>query len=213
MKTPMRVIAGILATIITSSQLLCAQTNVTFSDANWANLFGLPGTANGLVNASVADTNGNVYVGGTFTIIGTSFANGIAKWNGTNWSSLGSGINGGAVTCLALDSSGNLYAGGYFTNAGGLSANYVAKWNGTNWSTLNSGISGGGNDSDGPYLSALACDTLGNLYAGGDFTTAGGVTANSIAKWNGSAWTSLGSGMNGQVNSLVFNSGNLYAGG
>ena len=34
-----------------------------------------------------------------------------------------------------------------------------------------------------------------NLYAGGDFTTAGGVTANNIAKWDGSAWSALGSGM------------------
>ena len=27
------------------------------------------------------------------------------------------------------------------------------------------------------------------------FTTAGGVAANYIAKWNGSAWSALGSGM------------------
>ena len=33
---------------------------------------------------------------------------------------------------------------------------------------------------------------------GGYFTTAGGVTANYIAKWNGSAWSALGSGMNGR---------------
>jgi hypothetical protein len=26
------------------------------------------------------------------------------------------------------------------------------------------------------------------LYAGGDFTTAGGVAANRIAKWDGSSW-------------------------
>ena len=36
-----------------------------------------------------------------------------------------------------------------------------------------------------------------NLYAGGDFTTAGGVPANHIAKWNGSAWSALGSGIDG----------------
>ena len=34
-----------------------------------------------------------------------------------------------------------------------------------------------------------------NLYAGGYFTTAGGVPANNIAKWDGSAWSALGSGM------------------
>ncbi len=34
----------------------------------------------------------------------------------------------------------------------------------------------------------------GDLYAGGDFTTAGGVAVNRIAKWDGSAWSALGSG-------------------
>jgi trimeric autotransporter adhesin len=28
----------------------------------------------------------------------------------------------------------------------------------------------------------------GSLYAGGNFTTAGGVAAPNIARWNGSAW-------------------------
>ena len=41
------------------------------------------------------------------------------------------------------------------------------------------------------------------LYAGGGFTTAGGVSANYIAKWNGSAWSPLGSGMNSWVWALT----------
>jgi hypothetical protein len=55
------------------------------------------------------------------------------------------------------------------------------------------------------------------LYAGGSFTTAGGVAAISIAKWNGSSWSALGNGMNGSVAALTaFNDGGgpaLYAGG
>jgi hypothetical protein len=55
------------------------------------------------------------------------------------------------------------------------------------------------------------------LYAGGLFTTAGGVPANRIAKWNGSAWSGVGGGMNNNVYSLaVFDDGGgpaLYAGG
>src|SRR5262249_44912063 len=34
------------------------------------------------------------------------------------------------------------------------------------------------------------------LYAGGSFTSAGGVAANRIAKWDGSSWSALGTGMN-----------------
>ena len=59
------------------------------------------------------------------------------------------------------------------------------------WESMNPGIPG----VDG-IVNALAFDASGNLYAGGDFTTAGGVSANSIAKWDGSSWSALGSGMN-----------------
>src|SRR5438477_245468 len=39
----------------------------------------------------------------------------------------------------------------------------------------------------------------GDLYAGGKFTTAGGSAANYIAKWDGSSWSALGSGIGGSV--------------
>jgi hypothetical protein len=53
----------------------------------------------------------------------------------------------------------------------------------------------------------------GTLYAGGDFTTAGGTAANSIAQWNGSSWSALGSGMNSTVRALAVSGGRFYAGG
>ena len=71
-------------------------------------------------------------------------------------------------------------------------------------------IGGGSNGS----VNALALDGRGNLYAGGDFTIAGGIAANHVAQWNGSAWSALGSGTNGRVYALAFDSsGNMYAGG
>ncbi len=66
-------------------------------------------------------------------------ANNIAKWDGSAWSALGSGMND-AVHALAVDGSGNLVAGGSFTTAGGVSANHIAKWDGSAWSALGSGI-------------------------------------------------------------------------
>ncbi len=55
------------------------------------------------------------------------------------------------------------------------------------------------------------------LYVGGNFTTAGGVAANSIAKWDGVRWTPVGGGTDGIVSVLaVFNDGSgaaLYAAG
>ena len=80
------------------------------------------------------DSNNQVYAGGDFI----SPAMYIARWNGTKWSALGSGLNK-AVNALMI--SGNrLYAGGYFTAAGGNPAKNIAAWNGTGWSALGSGV-------------------------------------------------------------------------
>lgn len=57
-------------------------------------------------------------------------------------------------------------------------------------------------------------DGGGNHYAGGDFTTAGGVTANRIARWDGLAWSALDSGTNASVSALAMDSGSiLWVGG
>ena len=81
----------------------------------------------------------NLYAGGYFTTAGGVTANYIAKWNGSAWSALGSGMGGDPVYALAVSGT-NLYAGGDFTTAGGVSANYIAKWDGSAWSALGSGM-------------------------------------------------------------------------
>jgi len=63
---------------------------------------------------------------------------------------------------------------------------------------------------------ALAFDSSGNLYAGGEFTAAGTCSSgcNRIAKWDGSTWSALSTGMSSAVTALaVDSSDNLYAGG
>jgi hypothetical protein len=180
----------------------------TFSDANWISMGGLPG-ADGGVHAAVVDGSGNLYIGGDFTIVGEVAATNIAKWNGSSWTALGSGIEG-RVYALAV-SGNDLYAGGEFGTAGGGSANYIAKWNGSGWSALGSGV-------NSPVFALAVSGT--NVYAGGNFTTAGGRAANYIAKWDGTSWSALGSGMGGGspvflpvVAALAVSGSHLYAGG
>ena len=50
---------------------------------------------------------------------------------------------------------------------------------------------------------------ISDLYAAGYFTTAGGSAAYNIAKWDGSSWTALGSGMNSRVNALAVSGSEL----
>src|ERR1700733_4472199 len=56
----------------------------------------------------------------------------------------------------------------------------------------------------------------GELYVGGWFYGAGGVTANNMARWNGWNWDSVGRGLTGgenNVNATCVYNGKLYVGG
>ena len=112
---------------------------------------------------ALAVSGNTLYAGGSFTTAGTATANGIAQWNGTSWSALGTGMND-AVWALAVSGSA-LYAGGYFTTAGGTPANHIAQWNGSSWSALGSGTDG--------VVFGLATGTYPRLFVGGDFVYAG----------------------------------------
>jgi hypothetical protein len=168
-----------------------------------------------------------LYVGGPFTSAGGVLTDNVARWNGTTWSKLGDGVNG-SVRAFAVfdDESGagpSLYAGGYFTSAGGVPASKVAKWDGSSWSALGSGVTG----TFSPFVYALAVFDDGSgpaLYAGGDFTIAGGQKANYVARWDGTRWSALGNGISGSFGQVavralqVFDDGSgtgpaLYAGG
>jgi uncharacterized repeat protein (TIGR01451 family) len=179
---------------------------------------------------AIALLGSDVYVGGLFSTAGSTPASSIAKWNPTTgWSALAGGINDGAGCCsptvYALAVSGTtasptVYAGGIFTDADTQLANNIAMWNGTSWSPLGAGLTGGSGRVNVLLLRG------GTLYAAGNFTQSGSGTSatkfNSIASWNGSAWSAVGGagistsfGYEGSVNALSVNptTGVIYAGG
>jgi hypothetical protein len=161
-----------------------------------------------------------LYVSGQFRTADGVVVNRIARWDGETWSALGTGIHGEAVYALASfdDGSGDgpaLFAGGRILSAGGVAARGVAKWDGTSWSPLGEGVDGGMNQ----VLAMQAFDDGSGpaLYVGGDFTTAGGISAQGIARWDGETWSPVGDGYAGTVLTLVvFDDGRgpaLYMGG
>ncbi|HEV8113871.1 MAG TPA: hypothetical protein VGR31_13935 [Planctomycetota bacterium] len=159
-----------------------------------------------------------LYIGGTFTIAGGVSAQHVARWDGTAWSPLGSGLLGTSyptVNALIVFDDGSgpaLYAAGSFNTAGGTPASNIAKWNGAGWSALGGGLS------DVAYALAVYDDGAGRaLYVGGSFVDAGGVHVWNVARWDGATWQALQHGTNGRVYALAtFDDGSgpkLYVGG
>jgi hypothetical protein len=99
----------------------------------------------------------------------------------------------GAVSALTADSGGTLYAGGQFINvAGNPAIDHIGSYDGT-WHAMGTGSSPGGGSIDS-FVRALASDGT-NVFVGSDSSSIGGVLgADHVAKWNGSAWSAMGSG-------------------
>lgn len=155
------------------------------------------------VHALALTSNGDIVAGGLFTCPG---GESLARWNGAGWTSINpfppnpftpdpvfalvalpndgiaaawalfggvcqlngatwSQITGGGVSVLSVASNGDLVAG---VNGG------LAQWNGSAWSTLGSGLAG--------YASAFANAPNGDLWVGGNFTSAGGLASPNIAR-------------------------------
>lgn len=144
------------------------------------------------VDGSVHDiaidpATGDLYAVGTFDSVelaggGQLSVNRVAKWDGTQWSALGLGVNSFAGAVTVLD--GVVYVGGRFSQAGATAANRIAAWDGTQWQALSSGVDSTVSD----------LDTDGTrVFVAGSFDTAGGVNTGPVAVWNPAAatWTSI----------------------
>ena len=153
--------------------------------------------------AFVGDT---LYAAGIFTNVDGVAVTNLARWDGSTWS--GVGWNKGTPMALAVDG-GNLYVGGTFTNVAGVAMKNVGQWDGSAWHTLGAGLG----DTNSSCLYALAI-TNGTVYAGGRFTNSGSsVLSSNVARWDGSHWSPLGSGLDSEVLSLAIKGTGLYAGG
>ncbi len=63
-------------------------------------------------------------------------------------------------------------------------------------------------------VNSLVIDSSGSIYAGGNFSSSGEVSAKAVAKWDGTSWSSLGVGVTGAVKAMAFDqAGHLYVGG
>lgn len=157
-------------------------------------------------------TGTNVYVVGNFASANNIYVNDIASWDGTRWNPIGTPgrTNGLSFVATASGTDGtNLYAGGSFTFAGIVDANYVARFDGQKWNSLGTGMGPPGGIT---IVDAIAV-TNNNVYVGGAFSSAGGVTAANMARWDGTNWSALGNGPGGQVWAISVQTSGVYVAG
>jgi len=173
------------------------------------------------------DATGNALdVAGDFITAGATLQSfeSIAKWRNGDYQTVGGGLFAPpwCVDCparvydmLQWEQGGLTYlpvAGSFEATGSTLAAN-IALWDGTQWIDI------GGVQSvpDGPPIAVINDlevfddGTGAALYAAGMFNLAGGVTADAIARWTGTAWEPVGGGLGPNGPFGPFASGNALA--
>jgi hypothetical protein len=183
--------------------------------ANWSALgLGVSGTLPGSpwpfpqVLALAARPDGSLIAAGSFTHAGGTLTNGIARWNGTSWSSIGAATNG-VVHALLPQPDGSLIVGGAFSVAGTTNAMRVARWTGTSWSQVGAGMS--------PSVGRVVAMTNlpnGDLVVAAQPAGIGPPLPSPLLRWNGASWLPIANGFDAAANAVAWwQGGELLAGG
>lgn len=137
----------------------------------------------------VFDFQGYTYMTGAFRDpLGTGISN-FMRFNGTTWEYVpGWGTTQGAFKEISIHED-RLYIAGAFRQSQGAPGNHIASFDGTGWNDMGGGLN---------LISTPASTTVyalqwhqGSLFVGGLFSRAGGIPANSLAKWTGDRWCAL----------------------
>lgn len=178
-----------------------------WNDTNWSQVGnGIYSTDNDDAVYAITGYNGGLYVGGDF---GSTGGPNLVEWKGGAWYAVGGGVTGFVYSMAVYY--GKLYVGGMLTQAGGIRVNCIASWNTSVWESPDSGIWG---EKGWAIVNAIAIYNS-ELYVGGYFDSVNFQQINCIAKWNGSIWSSVDSGINmgGSIDAMTVFNNSLYIGG
>lgn len=106
---------------------------------------------------TVTGLYGEVFAGGPFTTAGGQAASKIARWNGSVWQPLSTGLDGSDSVFATGLYRGDVIVGGTFTTAGCTPAPSIARW--SEWGSCC--VSG-----TCAIMSQSACESLGGVYQG-----------------------------------------------
>jgi hypothetical protein len=184
-------------------------TVARWGGTNWTTIpFSNGITASGLGRVAT-DKKGSVYVTGSFLQNGLLYN--LVKWDGNGWTA----YYVGNISNLVVDPNSNaIYATtGEFRNSG----YNILKFAGDSIIDIGATPSQPSNLNANNWMSSLALDFQGNLYAAGSLVDSTGNPF--VAKWDGTKWSHLEGdtskfGAYGQIDAIGFDQkGNLFAGG
>jgi trimeric autotransporter adhesin len=178
----------------------------------------LTGNVNGISGAisSIVQDGKELIIGGEFSSTFAVSTSSIVRWSPEGYHLLESeGLQGvrGEIRALAVDGN-DVYVGGSFTQLGRVKARHIGKWDGQRWQALGSGA-------NNAVTSILVVKDAANpllrntVFVGGYFSEMNGISANYLAKWNGSEWSAVSSDIvfGSNVYALATNGSNLFVGG
>jgi hypothetical protein len=164
-----------------------------WNGSEWETFGGhIGGDAGTLFAADIRTYGGVLVIGGHFPTAGETTVNSIATWDGAVFGEIGGGVDGEVISLVTYN--GDLIAGGRFEHAGGVPARNIARWDGSAWHPLGSGVFDAIPDGTTDGVQDMVV-WQGDLYVVGDFTHAGGMEVNYVARWDGSTWSDVDGGI------------------
>ena len=154
--------------------------------------------------AIALDSSNNPYV--HYGDQGLGYLGTVMHWNGTSWQNVGpanysSGSDGGGgAQSMVLDSSGNPYV--TFSDQNNSEYATIMHWNGSSWVTVGSA----GIGSNTAFGLSIVLDSSNNPYITFISGFATGSQQWAVMHWNGSAWSSVGTGDYSQEISMTLDS-------
>lgn len=177
----------------------------------------------GYISTSISDGRRMIFGGGEMRFAGKLPTGGAAEWDGANWQAYGSRLRkrwredplslpadnpNAEILAMALRKE-ELILGGAFDSSDHQKVRNIARWDGREWAPMGGGY-------PGRVRSMLAVNDT--VFVGGSkdesMDTSGFGQApfngNSVARWSGTAWTTL-EGLKGDISKLVWFKGEILA--
>ncbi len=171
----------------------------------------------------VDSASNDLYIGGDFIYAGGKRCTGIARWDGSEWHCMGTGLRDpdtvnnytGSVRSI-LKYQGEIYICGNFQYLDGKRIPTIAKWNGTTWVGIGDFIQNRPSRYFGVGVEMYIFNS--ELYLAGFFDSVGTLATRDIAKWNGVSWSDASNGLpfgasTETTGSILEFKGDLFIGG